>query len=213
MFVRHPVWIQRVARPGAEAFAILFAIESLSRALLSSVVAIDAYRLLNHAQNVSLLFMCASIVGLGTTLVVPWLVRRTARRWIYSAGAVLLAVAPFVMTAGTLTTQVVGLVLRVIAVITMTICLNLYIMDYIARRDLSRSEPMRVFYSAGAWTLGPVLGVFLAERIAPWLPYAVSGCCALMLLLYFWLLRMMDSPASILSTNLTTTTRFPRIRR
>ena len=44
MYVRHPVWIQRVRRPGAEAFAILFALESLARALLeqADVTALDA---------------------------------------------------------------------------------------------------------------------------------------------------------------------------
>lgn len=195
MYVRHPVWIQRVSRPGAEAFAILFAVESLSRALLATVIPLQAYALLKDAQAVSLLFFAVSLAGLCGTFAVPWLVRKSARRFVYSAGALLLAAAPALLAADTITGQSAGMILRVLAVVTLTICLNLYIMDYIARRDFSRSEPMRVFYSAGAWTVGPALGVFLGIHVSPLAPFIASTVCALALLAYFWLLRMAESPA------------------
>lgn len=195
MYVRHPVWIQRVSRPGAEAFAILFAVESLSRALLATVIPLQAYALLKDAQAVSLLFFAVSLAGLCGTFAVPWLVRKSARRFVYSAGALLLAAAPALLAADTITGQGAGMILRVLAVVTLTICLNLYIMDYIARRDFSRSEPMRVFYSAGAWTVGPALGVFLGIHVSPLAPFIASAVCALALLAYFWLLRMAESPA------------------
>lgn len=195
MYVRHPVWIQRVTRPGAEAFAILFALESLSRALLATVIPLQAYALLKDAQSVSLLFFFASLIGLCGTFAVPWLVRKSARRWVYSAGALLLVFAPMLLAIDTLAGQAAGMMVRVFAVVTLTICLNLYIMDYIARRDFSRSEPMRMFYSAGAWTVGPALGVFLGIHVSPLAPFIVSILCALGLLAYFWFLRLTDSPA------------------
>lgn len=195
MYVRHPVWIQRVSRPGAEAFAILFALESMSRALLATVIPLQAYALLQDAQAVSLLFFFVSLAGLCGTFAVPWLVRKTARRVVYSAGAVLLAAASVLLASGTMAGQSAGMVMRVLAVVTLTICLNLYIMDYIARRDFSRSEPMRVFYSAGAWTVGPALGVFLGIHVSPLAPYIASAVVALALLSYFWFLRTTESPA------------------
>ena len=80
MYVRHPVWIQRVRRPGAEAFAILFALESLARALLATVIPLQIFALLGNAWSVSLVFFFVSLVSLCGTFAVPWLVRKSARR-------------------------------------------------------------------------------------------------------------------------------------
>jgi len=195
MYVRHPVWIQRVRKPGAEAFAILFALESLARALLATVIPLQVFALLGDAWSVSLVFFFVSLVSLCGTFAVPWLVRKSARRFVYSGGVALLALAPILLALDGLGTQVAGMMVRVLAVVTMTVCLNLYIMDTIARRDLGRSEPMRVFYSAGAWTLGPALGVYLGLNVSPLAPYVASMMCALLLLGYFWYLRMTESPA------------------
>ena len=195
MYVRHPVWIQRVRKPGAEAFAILFALESLARALLATVIPLQMFALLGDAWSVSLVFFVVSLVSLCGTFAVPWLVRKSARRFVYSGGVLLLALAPVLLAMDGLGSQMAGMMLRVLAVVALTVCLNLYIMDTIARRDLGHSEPMRVFYSAGAWTLGPALGVYLGLNVHPLAPYAASIFFALLLLGYFWYLRTHESPA------------------
>jgi len=195
LFVRHPIWLRRVATPGARAFGVLFALESLTRALLTTVIPLEALRIVGSAQTVSVLFFSASLVGLAGGLLVPWIVRRTARRWVYTAGVVLLGLAAVVLAGGTPTAQVLGMMLRVLGVVAMAICLNLYIMDHIARRDLGRAEPQRVFYSAAAWTVGPFLGVTLSEQFGPWAAYLASAACSLVVLGYFWMLRLTESPA------------------
>ncbi len=194
MHVRHPIWLRRVSMPGAEAFAMLFALESLARALLATVIPLEALALLGNAQKVSILFFLVSVVGLCGTFAVPWLVRRTARRWVYSLGAVLMIFATGLLAAGTLPGQALGMAARLLGVLSMTICVNLYIMEYISRRDFGRAEPMRIFYSAGAWTIGPALGVYLGNQVADWAPYVLSAACAAATLGYFWFLRMTESP-------------------
>jgi MFS family permease len=195
MQVRQPIWLQRISTPGADAMAILFTFESFSRALLISLVPLEAYRILGDAGAVSLLFFLGSAAGLGANFAVPWLVRQVGRRWVYTVGAVLLFAAPIVLAGGSLPTQAFGMVLRALGVVSLGICLNLYIMDHVHRRDFGRSEPKRIFYSAGAWTLGPALGVYLATEIDPWAAYGTSAFSALALLAYFWFLRISDSPA------------------
>jgi MFS family permease len=195
MHVRQPIWLQRISTPGADAMAILFTFESFSRALLISLVPLEAYRILGDAGAVSLLFFLGSAAGLGANFAVPWLVRQVGRRWVYTVGAVLLFAAPIVLAGGSLPTQAFGMVLRALGVVSLGICLNLYIMDHVQRRDFGRSEPKRIFYSAGAWTLGPALGVYLATEIDPWAAYGTSAFSALALLAYFWFLRISDSPA------------------
>ncbi len=195
MQVRQPIWLQRISTPGADAMAILFTFESFSRALLISLIPLEAYRILGDAGAVSLLFLLGSILGLGANFVIPRLVRQVGRRWVYTAGAVLLFAAPLILAGGTLPAQAIGMSIRALAVVSLGICLNLYIMDHVNRRDFGRSEPKRLFYSAGAWTLGPALGVYLATEVGPWAAYGTSAFFALALLAYFWFLRIFDSPA------------------
>ncbi|MDJ0972237.1 MAG: hypothetical protein QNJ06_20250, partial [Kiloniellales bacterium] len=64
MHVRYPIWLRRVDRPGARVFAVLFALESLSRALLVTVLSLQALALLGDARDVSLAFTLVGVTGL-----------------------------------------------------------------------------------------------------------------------------------------------------
>jgi MFS family permease len=194
MAMRHPIWLRRVAAPGAEAFAVIFALESLARAILTSVLPLQALRLVEDAQGVSLVFFLGSISGLLGSLLVPLVVRRTARRFVYSGGAALLIVAAGSFVVDGFIPLIVGLGCRVLGVVALTICLNLYIMDVIAKQDLVHSEPLRMYYSAAAWTIGPALGVWLQLRFGAWLPFAISATAAAALIAYFWFLRLTEKP-------------------
>ena len=80
MPMRQPIWLQRISTPGADAMAILFAFESFSRALLVTLIPLEAYRILGDAGTVSVLFFLVSLVGLAANFAVPSLVRRIGRR-------------------------------------------------------------------------------------------------------------------------------------
>ena len=192
MDVRRPIWIHRVRAQGAEAFALLFAMESLARALIVSIIPVEALQLLGNAQRVSTLFFLVAIFGIVATLIVPWLVRKSARRWIYTLGALCLASAPLAMGVGTVGALAAGMALRVIGVVMLTVCLSLYILDHVARADYNRSEPMRIFYSATAWMVGPALGAWLSTRFGLWAAYLASSVTVLLLLGYFWFLRIRE---------------------
>lgn len=180
--------------PGAESFALLFALESLARALIVSIIPVEALRLLGSAQKVSTLFFVVAIAGIAATLTVPWLVRKSARCWVYTLGAAFLAAAPLVMWAGTTAALALGMTLRVVGVVMLTVCLSLYILDHVARQDFNRSEPMRIFYAAAAWTVGPALGAWLGTRVGLWATYLASSGAVLALLAYFWFLRIREVP-------------------
>jgi MFS family permease len=192
MDVRRPIWIHRVRAQGAEAFALLFALESFARALIVSIIPVQALHLLGNAQRVSTLFFFIAIGGILATLTVPWMVRKSARCWVYTFGALCLASAPLVMWAGSVSALAIGMSLRVIGVVMLTVCLSLYILDHVARHDFNRSEPMRIFYSAAAWMIGPALGAWLGTRFGLWAAYLASAITVLVLLAYFWFLRISE---------------------
>jgi MFS family permease len=195
-----PTWLRAVSRPGAVVFAIMFTLESFARALIATIIPLQAYALLQHARDVSILYTTVSLVGLASSFALPILIRRFRRRWVYTAGALALLAAALLLATATLWGQVGAMLARAFGAAALNITLTLYVMDYIRRRDLVRSEPIRLMFSAAAWTVGPALGVWLYTEIGHGVAEFLSaGSCAL-LLIYFWYLRMSENPAVAAAT-------------
>ena len=194
MHVRYPIWLRRVDRPGARVFALLFALESLSRALLVTVVSLQALALLGDARDVSLAFTLVGVTGLLASVTIPIVVRLLARRFTYTLGALLLVAAAGALATLTLPGQIAGMLFRVYGASCLSVTASLYIMQYINKKDLTRSEPLRLQFSALAWTLGPWLGVALYEELGPNWTYGASAGAALTLLAVFWWIRLQEQP-------------------
>lgn len=195
MHVRHPIWLRLAERPGAAVFASMFTIESAARAILSTVITVQALTLLHDARSVSILFSLVGITGLSASFAIPLLVRHSSRRTVYSLGGMLLVGAGIALALVTVPGQIVGMLMRVFGAACLNVTTSLYIMQYIAKRDLTRSEPMRLQFSAAAWTLGPWAGVTLYTTLGPLWAYGCSIAAALTLLAVFWLLRLTENPA------------------
>lgn len=172
----------------------MFAIESAARALLVTVISLQALALLGDPRDVSLLFTGVGVTGLAASFLIPALVGVLGRRWCYTLGALLLVAAPAALATQTLTGQSTGMLIRVFGTACLGVTTSLYILQYIAKRDLTRAEPRRLQYSALAWAAGPALGVVLYEWLGPAWPYLVSSLAAALLLAFFWALRLQDSP-------------------
>jgi MFS family permease len=190
-----PVWIGSVSRPRATTFATLFALLTFCRALLITVVPLSAHSLLGDAQKVSMLYFGVSGVGVCGALAVPLLVYRLKRRWVFSLGAVAMAFAAFFLSLGTFPGLVLGMIFQVFSIACMEITFNLYLMDHIPRTELGRFEPLRMFFASGSWIVGPWLGVYLQRHLVDWAPFALSAAAAVVMLGFFWFLRLTEDPA------------------
>jgi MFS family permease len=190
-----PAWIRTLGQPGAVAFALMFAIDSLARASLTTVIPLVALRTLGNARDVSLLYSVTGWSGVALSLFIPAIVRRYRPRRLYSLGAAILVAVPLLLATDTLWGLGLGMALRAFAAACLLNGLNLYIMAYIRRQDFVRSEPLRTFFAAACWTLGPGLGLILYDSVGPWATYLLSSGSALLLLAYFWRVRAEYGPA------------------
>jgi MFS family permease len=194
--VRHPIWLPATAaQPGAWAFAILYSVESLSRASIASVVPIQAYDLLKDEQEVSLLFFAIAAAGIAATLLAPPLFQRIPRRFVYTGGGLILVAASVALATHTLAGQAIGMFCRVFGASTLSIMLNLYIMEFIPRQQLVRSESLRLTLSTASWTVGPGLGAWLYVDFGHVAPFLWSGVWAMILIAIFWFFRLSPNPA------------------
>jgi MFS family permease len=192
--VRHPMWLRSLRPASARTFASLYTVESFARALVASVIPIQAYEILRNEQTVSILYTVVSLIGLSVTLFMPILIHRFARRWVYTAGACLLALGSLFFVTHTLAGQMVGMLFRVMGASALSITLNLYIMDHIRKTDFMRAESLRMAWSMVAWTGGPALGIFLYTHFGIYAAHGAVAAIAMVLLALFWFYRLSDNP-------------------
>ena len=187
--------IAPVGGPGATVFGVMFLLDSMARALMVSIIPITAYRLMQSERDVSLLYLVVGLFGLIGTLSIPGLMQIMRRRWVYSLGCAALVAMGGLIATGTLAGLAAGMWLRVFGTAALYTTLNLYIMDYIQRRELVRTEPVRLVFGGVSWTFGPILGMYVSEAIGTPVACAMAAFIALLLFGYFWLLRIRDNPA------------------
>ena len=183
-------------KAGVWTIGAIFAGESLLRALNVSVIPIQAYDLLGSSQRVSIVSTCVSFMVLLTTLSLPYLFHGVRRRWVYSIGISLVMAAALVFAANMVAGQVVATYLRNAGASIMNITLSLYIMDNISKRELTRSEPVRMTIATLSWVVGPATGAWLYSHygsVAPQLAVVMAGFA---LITGFWAARLRD-PASL----------------
>jgi len=189
-----PLWLVP-GQPGAAAFVALFLIEAVARTLPIAAVPLQALALFGDAQRVSVVYALVGIGGLIGSLAIPWLTHRIRRRWVFTLGCLLVMAACGLYTVESRATLVLGLLAQVIGAAALEITLNLYVLDFVARRDIAAFEPRRIFFAAGAWALGPWLGVWLKANFGAWAAYGLAAAAAAALLACFWYLRLTENPA------------------
>lgn len=201
-----------VGTPGPISFALLSAVDSMSRATLAALVPLLALQVFGSARNVSAAFSAVGWAALGAVFVIPWMIRRFGPRRVYLVGGVILVASPMLFWTGTQAGWIAGQMGRLLSVSTMTISLSLFIMAYIPKQRLSKSEPLRTFFSAIAWSMGPWLGVYLGEQGGEAVAYAFSMACGGLVLLYAVTLKLAD-PAGAVGTRTGSTHPWRNIRR
>lgn len=189
MFERRiPEWLRHAPAPSVRGFALLAGFEAVTRGLLISVFPVAMYHALGSAVLVSQIYFFVGLISLATGLLVPFIGRFVPRRIIYLVGGALYVVGAALASSGHSWSVPAGVMLYSMATVTTFVCFNAYLLDYIARIELGRSETLRMLYSALGWTVGPLTGVALYTWWPP-LPFLVSALFAVMMMAAFIYMR------------------------
>ncbi len=172
------------------ALARLSGMEGLSRSVLTGVVPVIALEALGTKAAVSYAYLVGAILTLATTLNLGTLERRLSRRWVLSLALTFVVAAACVYAVVHGSLLALGIGLTSTAASMFSVCIALFIMDAVDKRDLARNESRRMGYHGIAWLIGPSLGLWLWEKVDHRLPFAFSGVVAMAALAYFWHLRL-----------------------
>ncbi len=184
-----PLHLKHTATPKIADFALLSGLEAAVRGVLISTVPIAVYDAFGSASDLSSVYLVAGVITLFWGLLVPRLTQLLPRRWVYSAGCVLYLVAMALYILGTPFSVQVAILISAMATVTTFVCLNAYVLDYVARTDLGKTQGQQMVYAAVPWAVGPLTGVWLRGIWGP-LPFLVAGGFAALLLAVFWYLRL-----------------------
>lgn len=175
--------------PGVRSIAALAGLEACVRGMLISTMPLEVYRALGDASLVSQLYFLVGVVSMVGGLMVPAVGRLVPRRWLYSAGVGFYLTGAALAVAGGPVLVPLALMANALATATVLVTFNAYVLDFVARSELGRGLSTQMFYAASAWTVGPVLGVWLLGVWRP-LPFLLAAGFALLLLAVFWRLRL-----------------------
>ncbi|MGB3148152.1 MAG: MFS transporter, partial [Paracoccaceae bacterium] len=156
--------------------------------MLISVMPLVIYDAVRDASVVSRIYFIAGLVSLIWGLLVPALTRKIPRRWMYSFGALLYPVGMALAIHGGPISVPLALMCNAMATVTVFVCLNAYVLDYVTRAELGKGQSLQMVYAATPWMVGPLLGVWCYE-IWPPLPFVLATAFALAILTTFWILR------------------------
>lgn len=175
--------------PKIQHFALLAGMEAAVRGTLISTIPIAVYDAFGSAQNLSTVYFTAGVVTLFWGLMVPRLTQIWPRRWVYSGGCVLYLVAMCLFVLGLPWSVQLGILIMSMATVTCFVCFNAYVLDYVPRAQLGRTQSLQMVYAAAPWAIGPMSGVYMRHFWAP-LPFLVAATFAVIQLCVFWYLRM-----------------------
>lgn len=190
MFDRRPAALLVVSGRAGESFARLNALEGIARSLLMGVIPLLALEALGSKEMVTRAYLLASILTLAITLNFAMLERLLQRRWVVTLGAACTMIAMTILILGEGMIMALGIGLQQAAASLFSVCLSLYIMDYIGKQELIYTETRRMLYAGIVWMVGPILGLWLWENAASWAPFALTVFAAASMLSYFWYLRL-----------------------
>lgn len=187
-------------KPGAIVFAVLYMLESTTRALALTVMPLQAREIFGGDAKVSAIYFGVTIFGLVAGFGVPMLIHRFRRRWVYAMGLAVGGCALIALSFENPLGQVSGQIMRTLSGTACVIALTLYVLDFIPRGDLVRYEPLKLLLGCIPWGLGPWVGIVLYERWGPWAVAAAGVAAALMAISLFTYLRLTENPAVAAAT-------------
>ncbi len=190
MFHRRPPGLNTVVNDASNSLAKLNALDGFSRALLVGVVPLLALEALGSKEAVTRAYLIGSVMTLMITLNFATLERLLQRRWVVTLGGCFLIVAAAILYFGNGLEFAIGIGLRSAAASLFSVCLSLYIMDFIGKKELTRTESKRMVFNGASWFIGPSLGIWLWNNSEPWAPFLAAALGACAMLAFFWHLRL-----------------------
>jgi len=190
MFHRRPSGISTLGGSTGNSLATLSALEGATRALLVGIVPLITLQAVGSKEAVSWMYLGAAILTLTITLNFSLFERLLQRRWVLSMSGLFVICAAMLFYYGNGWLFAVAIGLRSAAASLFSVCLSLYVMEFINKSDLTWTESRRILFGGTAWLIGPILGLWLWSHAPKASAFFLSALLAIAMVAFFWRLRL-----------------------
>ena len=166
----------------------LFFVQALSRGILLSVIPLQALSILGDAQKTSVLYFSVSAGGIVAALAMPAIIQLIGNYYAFLLGCLLMLASAILLSFNDVVYFSIGLFSHIFSIAAVEVSLTLYVLARVPRRELTQFEPLRIFSSVLALTIGPFLGVYMEARLFHESPFIFSAVFVFLALIYFWML-------------------------
>jgi len=190
LFERRPTGFQAFSGNAGIPLAKLNALEGFARSLLVGVIPLLVLEALGSKEAVTRVYLFASIFTLAITLNFASLERLLQRRWVVTLASIFTMAAAMILLFGDGLSIALAIGMQSAAASLFSVCISLYIMDYIGKKELIYTESRRFLYTGIAWMIGPSLGIWLWSEYLYWTPFTLTAVASGTMLAFFWYLRL-----------------------
>ncbi|MEM7096017.1 MAG: MFS transporter [Actinomycetota bacterium] len=191
---RRPLGLRHVPADSGVPLARLAGLEGFARALMVGTVPLAALDALGSKQAVSIVFMIGSALTVFVTLNLARIEQVLPRRWVVTVGIGALIVAAALFAWGPAWAIPIAVGLRSAEASIFSVCLSLYMMDFIGKAELTKAESRRSVWLAVTWVIGPMAGTWLWSAWWPDAPFVATIVAAVALIAMHWWLRFLQNP-------------------
>jgi MFS family permease len=192
MFFRRPIFLNQLPRDASLSLARLTGLNGIARSVLVGVLPLIALKAFGDKEVIASVYFASTIITLLFTVNLASLENWLRRRWLFTLGGLMLGISVLLFYTTQSALFGLGVGLRAASGSIVSVCMSLYIMDYIGKKELTRNESRRMMYTAGAWLIGPALGSWIFQNSRQEVIFIISFVAAAAGLAYFWRLRLGD---------------------
>ncbi|MCB0019212.1 MAG: MFS transporter [Anaerolineales bacterium] len=190
MFIRRPLFLSQLSNDVGGSLARLSGLDGFARATLVSVIPLVALKAFGSKDVIASVYFASTIFTLIFTINLAYLERLLTRRGLVTLGGLFLIVSVLLFSVGRPVLFALGIGLRSAGASMFSVCMSLYIMAYIGKKELAQNESRRMVLVGLAWLVAPSLGGWLYAEYRPVVVYTFTGIIAAAVIGYFWWLRL-----------------------
>lgn len=193
MPIRAPVRIAQERTPSGLTLAGIYGLDNISRAVISSVIAINGLEIFGNAYGLSVSLFISSLICIPIILSVGFLITIFSRKILFSISCFFALFSVPLFLQNTPEGFILANIFRMSTAGIIMMCISLYTMDFISKEQLANAESRKIFMAGGAYVIFPGIGTWTYVNVGPEAPFLLSGIFILFLGLVFWVLRIKEA--------------------
>lgn len=194
MAFRPPIRIASGGSPSGNTLGIIYGMNSSSMAVLGSLISLVGLNILNdNTVALSFSLFLAALISLPIVLYTGSLINLLTRKYVFTIGVMIALLGNVLFMLDWPIAFVLANACRMAGAGLMIMCISLYTMDFIPRKQLAKAESRKFVFAGISWLIFPFVGTWMWVNIDTRAPFILSITLISILIVLFWWLRISEA--------------------